>query len=133
MARMARYIEEDDDYWSDSGHKEAKLKNYVRISATRRERARMHKLNSAYDKLRKVVPKLNSNGSNQRLSKIATLRLAIDYIGALTNFLGKSKDDDQQKSRNNEEMTSSAEEDDGDILAKLIDSVIDEYGWLLGR
>lgn len=135
MARMARFIEEDEDYWSDSEHKPVKRKNYVRISATKRERTRMHKLNSAYDKLRKVVPKLNCEGASQRLSKIATLRLAIDYIGALTNCLGKLDQDDKQEGRENGEgnTTSLGEEDDADIIAKLIESVIEDGGWFLGK
>ena len=128
MERMARFIEEDEDYWSDSETKQ------VRISATKRERTRMHKLNSAYDKLRKAVPKLNCDDSNQRLSKIATLRLAIDYIGALTNYLGKLDQDDKQERREDGEgTTSSAEEDDADIIAKLIESVIEDGGWFLGK
>ena len=134
MERMARFIEEDEDYWSDSEPKRAKRKNYVRISATKRERTRMHKLNSAYDKLRKAVPKLNCDDSNQRLSKIATLRLAIDYIGALTNCLGKLDQDDKHGRREDGEgTTSSAEEDDADIIAKLIESVIEDGGWFLGK
>ena len=132
MARMARFIEDDDDCWSDSENQEPKRikRSHVRVSATKRERARMHKLNNAYDKLRKVVPKLDCDGSNQRLTKIATLRLAIDYIGALTTFLGKMNEKDNE---NNDERTTSEEDDDeSDILAKLIDSVTVECGWFLG-
>lgn len=46
----------------------------------------MHILNDAFDELRTIVPKSNLS-EHQRLSKIATLRLAIHYIGALTNIL----------------------------------------------
>jgi hypothetical protein len=60
-----------------------------RNGATLRERNRMHILNDAFDDLRKMVPKTNLN-EHQRLSKIATLRLAIQYIGALTNILESS-------------------------------------------
>jgi hypothetical protein len=60
-----------------------------RNGATLRERNRMHILNDAFDDLRKMVPKNNLN-EHQRLSKIATLRLAIQYIGALTNILESS-------------------------------------------
>ncbi|CAF1084627.1 unnamed protein product [Didymodactylos carnosus] len=56
---------------------------------TVRERNRMHALNEAFDELRKVVPKSNLN-DHQRLSKIATLRLAIHYISALTSILQSS-------------------------------------------
>ena len=57
-----------------------------RECATERERTRMHMLNDAFDELRKVVPKSNLS-EHQRLSKIATLRLAIHYIAALTSIL----------------------------------------------
>lgn len=57
-----------------------------RIGATERERTRMHMLNDAFDELRKVVPKSNLS-EHQKLSKIATLRLAIHYISALASTL----------------------------------------------
>jgi hypothetical protein len=57
-----------------------------RNGATLRERNRMHILNDAFDDLRKIVPKSNLS-EHQRLSKIATLRLAIHYIGTLTKVL----------------------------------------------
>ncbi|XP_028405969.1 class A basic helix-loop-helix protein 15-like [Dendronephthya gigantea] len=139
MARMARAICEDDEeeYWSDSSEVKAakRPRSHVRASATRRERARMHKLNKAYDKLRKVVPKLNCDSNNERLSKIATLRLAIDYIAMLTDFLdGKMESEvlPQHSTENSgDEDTSSSIEDESDILARLIDSVVDEFGWFL--
>ncbi|XP_062618650.1 helix-loop-helix protein delilah-like [Saccostrea cucullata] len=58
----------------------------VRLGATVRERNRMHMLNDAFDELRKAVPK-NNLGEHQKLSKIATLRLAIRYISSLTKTL----------------------------------------------
>lgn len=61
----------------------------VRLGATVRERTRMHMLNDAFDALRKVVPKHNV-GDHQKLSKIATLRLAIQYISALASTLQAS-------------------------------------------
>ena len=133
MARMARFIEEDEDCWSDGNEQEPKRKrSHIRVSATKRERARMHKLNNAYDKLRKVVPKLDcgDGSSNQRLTKIATLRLAIDYIWALTTFLGKMNEKDKESV--DQQTNSEEEEDESDILAKLIDSVTVECGWFLG-
>jgi hypothetical protein len=60
-----------------------------RNGATVRERNRMHILNDAFDDLRRIVPKTNLS-EHQRLSKIATLRLAIHYIGALTKILQNS-------------------------------------------
>ena len=63
-------------------------KNYEasRIGATERERTRMHMLNDAFDELRKVVPRSNLS-EHQKLSKIATLKLAIHYISALSSTL----------------------------------------------
>nr|VDH80600.1 neuronal basic Helix Loop Helix [Euperipatoides kanangrensis] len=57
-----------------------------REGATERERNRMHLLNEAFDALRKVVPRSNLS-EHQKLSKIATLRLAIHYIAALDSIL----------------------------------------------
>jgi hypothetical protein len=64
----------------------ASTESEFRSGATVRERNRMHILNEAFDELRKIVPKSNLS-EHQRLSKIATLRLAINYISALTRIL----------------------------------------------
>ncbi|XP_021346711.1 neurogenic differentiation factor 1-like [Mizuhopecten yessoensis] len=61
----------------------------VREGATERERLRMHSLNDAFDSLRRVVPKSNLS-DHHKLSKIATLRLAIHYIAALGGILKNS-------------------------------------------
>ncbi|KAF7692393.1 neurogenic differentiation factor 6-B isoform 1, partial [Silurus meridionalis] len=55
-----------------------------RHEANARERSRMHGLNSALESLRKVVP---CYSSAQKLSKIETLRLAKNYIRALSETL----------------------------------------------
>ncbi|XP_030649848.1 neurogenic differentiation factor 2-like [Chanos chanos] len=55
-----------------------------RLKANARERMRMHDLNSALDNLRKVVP---CYSKTQKLSKIETLRLAKNYIWALSEIL----------------------------------------------
>ncbi|XP_069786650.1 neurogenic differentiation factor 1 [Narcine bancroftii] len=62
-----------------------------RMKANARERNRMHGLNAALDSLRKVVP---CYSKTQKLSKIETLRLAKNYIWALSEILrsGKSPD-----------------------------------------
>ena len=73
---------ERNDTWSNDS-------DPFRNGATLRERNRMHILNDAFDELRKMVPKSNMN-EHQRLSKIATLRLAIHYISALTRILQSS-------------------------------------------
>ncbi|CAM9636320.1 unnamed protein product [Lampetra planeri] len=55
-----------------------------RVKANARERNRMHGLNAALDNLRKVVP---CYSKTQKLSKIETLRLAKNYIWALSEIL----------------------------------------------
>lgn len=65
-----------------------------RGDATERERSRMHMLNDAFDDLRQVVPKSNLS-DHQKLSKIATLRLAIHYISALASILKSTGNDIQ--------------------------------------
>ncbi|KAH7978538.1 hypothetical protein HPB49_005816 [Dermacentor silvarum] len=55
-----------------------------RTAANVRERRRMHKLNSAFDELRKVVPSV----SDRKLSKYETLQIAQSYILALKDLLG---------------------------------------------
>ncbi|KAG2460633.1 neurogenic differentiation factor 2 [Polypterus senegalus] len=59
-----------------------------RQKANARERTRMHDLNSALDNLRKVVP---CYSKTQKLSKIETLRLAKNYIWALSEILRSGK------------------------------------------
>lgn len=156
MARMARAIyevDEDEDSSDSSSSDGAKRpRSHVRASATKRERARMHKLNNAYDKLRQVVPKIGPD--NERLSKIATLRLAIDYIDMLTNYL-QQKENEGIENSSNEDRTSmevrngsiedttatdisenSSNEDsqannDSAVLVKLIETIVEEFGWFL--
>uniref|UniRef100_UPI00358F43F6 neurogenic differentiation factor 1-like n=1 Tax=Myxine glutinosa TaxID=7769 RepID=UPI00358F43F6 len=62
-----------------------------RTKANARERSRMHGLNDALDQLRQVVP---CYSKTQKLSKIETLRLAKNYIWALSEILrcGQSPD-----------------------------------------
>uniref|UniRef100_A0A3B3SAA2 Neuronal differentiation 4 n=2 Tax=Paramormyrops kingsleyae TaxID=1676925 RepID=A0A3B3SAA2_9TELE len=55
-----------------------------RVKANARERSRMHGLNDALDSLRRVMP---CYSKTQKLSKIETLRLARNYIWALSEVL----------------------------------------------
>jgi hypothetical protein len=139
MAKMARAMcEEDDDELSESKTRITikRPRSYVRTSATRRERTRMRKLNVAYDRLRKVVPNLGCDSPDARLSKIATLRLAIEYITVLTDYLRSAENDtiphNGTDSSADEDNTSSAY-DESKVLAELINSVVEEFGWFLGR
>lgn len=61
-----------------------------RLSVNARERRRMHDLNDALDELRKVIPYAH-NPSVRKLSKIATLLLAKNYILMQTNALAELK------------------------------------------
>lgn len=63
----------------------------LRLKINSRERKRMHDLNSALDSLREVIPYAR-NPSVRKLSKMATLLLARNYIVMLT----KSLDDMRQ-------------------------------------
>lgn len=58
----------------------------VRLSINARERRRMHDLNDALDELRSVIPYAHSP-SVRKLSKIATLLLAKNYIMMQANAL----------------------------------------------
>ncbi|XP_009994630.1 PREDICTED: neurogenic differentiation factor 1 [Chaetura pelagica] len=89
--------EDDDQKPKRRGPKEKKMTKarmrfkLRRMKANARERNRMHGLNAALDNLRKVVP---CYSKTQKLSKIETLRLAKNYIWALSEILrsGKSPD-----------------------------------------
>lgn len=62
----------------------------LRLKINSRERKRMHDLNSALDGLREVMPYAHGP-SVRKLSKIATLLLARNYILMLTNSLDEMK------------------------------------------
>ncbi|XP_057713800.1 neurogenic differentiation factor 6-B-like [Corythoichthys intestinalis] len=66
-------------------HERSRLR---RQEANARERSRMHGLNAALESLRKVVP---CYSKTQKLSKIETLRLAKNYIWALSETLSAGK------------------------------------------
>ncbi|KAI4496114.1 hypothetical protein M0802_007981 [Mischocyttarus mexicanus] len=57
-----------------------------RLAANARERRRMNGLNDAFDKLREVVPSLDTD---HKLSKFETLQMAQTYIAALCELLEK--------------------------------------------
>ena len=54
-----------------------------RIEANARERTRVHTISAAFESLRRAVP---SYSYNQRLSKLAILRIACSYIVALARL-----------------------------------------------
>ncbi|XP_003743018.1 neurogenin-1 [Galendromus occidentalis] len=55
-----------------------------RIEANARERSRVHTIGAAFEALRQCVP---SNCDQQKLSKLAILRIAAAYIRALSSLL----------------------------------------------
>ncbi|XP_049620512.1 transcription factor ATOH7 [Suncus etruscus] len=61
-----------------------------RLAANARERRRMQGLNSAFDRLRRVVPQW---GQDKKLSKYETLQMALSYIVALTHVLAEAERD----------------------------------------
>ena len=61
-----------------------KHKSPKRLSANARERKRMNRINSGYDKLRRVLP-----GTNEKLSKMEALQKAQNYIFYLQKLLEK--------------------------------------------
>ena len=92
IAKLAALSEQDEEFCSRCFKDTAKHKKYAharssRDCATARERNRMHLLNRAFDELRKVIPRSSYDGSGEKLSKIATLRLASHYISVLSNIL----------------------------------------------
>ncbi|KAK7112048.1 hypothetical protein V1264_011562 [Littorina saxatilis] len=68
------------------GKEPVEVQKKRRIAANARERKRMTSLNTAFDKLRTVIPSL---GENEQLSKYDTLQMAQTYINALKDLLDK--------------------------------------------
>merc|ERR1712037_804754 len=60
------------------------IMKHRRNMANARERKRMNGLNDAFERLREVVPNLNSD---QKMSKIETLLMAQTYIQALARLI----------------------------------------------
>ncbi|CAL1275654.1 unnamed protein product [Larinioides sclopetarius] len=73
----------------------APLSKYRRRTANARERSRMQEINDAFETLRKVVPQFPSKAGadNTKLTKITTLRLAVNYIAALSQILKQADAD----------------------------------------
>lgn len=73
--------------------KAAPLSKYRRKTANARERTRMREINSAFENLRKCVPLSISSATpastNEKLTKITTLRMAMKYIRTLNDVLNQ--------------------------------------------
>lgn len=73
----------------------APLSKYRRKTANARERNRMREINQAFETLRMVIPHMQARqmpGSNEKLTKITTLRLAMKYIATLSAALNNSNE-----------------------------------------
>jgi delilah len=78
--------------------KAAPLSKYRRKTANARERTRMREINTAFETLRTYVPLVvsgvpaNEPSTNEKLTKITTLRLAMKYITILSDILEAPSD-----------------------------------------
>lgn len=66
-----------------------RLSKYRRRTANARERHRMREINNAFKTLREVLPR-PTRMKESSLTKITTLRMAVDYIQALGDLLNNS-------------------------------------------
>lgn len=66
-----------------------------RLIANARERSRIHIMSEAFDSLRRAVP---SYSHDQKLSKLAILRLATSYISALAHLKHLAENDSSRNS-----------------------------------
>ncbi|KAL3876835.1 hypothetical protein ACJMK2_034621 [Sinanodonta woodiana] len=78
-----------------------KMKKTRRMKANDRERNRMHSLNSALDELRKILP---TTQEDNKLTKIETLRVAHNYIFALSETLKMLDRKDQESNSVNKNV-----------------------------
>ena len=92
-----------------TGNKSNNNTNTVAISDVPklRERQRNESLNDAFEKLRKIVPTLPSD----KLSKIQTLKLAVDYIQFLYELIRRLDDDGDDDGRMRKELQQTAATD----------------------
>ncbi|KAM8705485.1 hypothetical protein ACLKA7_009873 [Drosophila subpalustris] len=76
---------------SSAKSKAPPLSKYRRKTANARERTRMREINMAFEQLRHCVPQSitgeDAASTNEKLTKITTLRLAMKYIGMLSESL----------------------------------------------
>lgn len=98
QAKRAHVVGNDVVSNGKSKAKAAPLSKYRRKTANARERTRMREINTAFETLRTCVPPCITNEdahcTNEKLTKITTLRLAMKYIGILTEALTNPNDSD---------------------------------------
>lgn len=97
--------------------KAAPLSKYRRKTANARERTRMREINCAFEHLRQCVPVsitgVETPSSNEKLTKITTLRLAMKYIRILSEILTKT---DSANNNNSEPVSLNYQDIYNDIL-----------------
>ena len=70
------------------GGRTGPLSKYRRKTANARERHRMKEINDAFSTLREALPRVNTRRTTiSGMTKITTLRLAVNYIQVLSNIL----------------------------------------------
>ncbi|XP_048755468.1 pancreas transcription factor 1 subunit alpha-like [Ostrea edulis] len=80
--------EENIFFFTDKHSGKPVKKQQQRKAANMRERRRMKSINDAFDNLRNSIP--STINADRRLSKVDTLRLAIRYIGHLSELVQTS-------------------------------------------
>ncbi|KAK7071594.1 hypothetical protein SK128_010486, partial [Halocaridina rubra] len=69
------------------------LSKYRRKTANARERHRMKEINDAFQTLRQILPEFCCRRTEATMTKIMTLRLAVNYIRALSHLLEETQPD----------------------------------------
>lgn len=93
------------------------LSKYRRKTANARERSRMREINQAFEALRRAVPQMSCHsGTNEKLTKITTLRLAMKYISTLSAVLTGPPDNNHDLLSDCSELDCLLLESDGESL-----------------
>ncbi|EFA01977.1 transcription factor atoh7 [Tribolium castaneum] len=99
--------------------KTAPLSKYRRKTANARERNRMREINQAFETLRRVIPHVQATqvpGSNEKLTKITTLRLAMKYIADLSAALNAGPESSGPETPDYSDLDCLLLESDGESL-----------------
>uniref|UniRef100_A0A1B0GHR0 Putative transcription factor atonal n=1 Tax=Lutzomyia longipalpis TaxID=7200 RepID=A0A1B0GHR0_LUTLO len=110
--------------------KAAPLSKYRRKTANARERTRMREINTAFESLRQCVPismagaaqASCSSSTNEKLTKITTLRLAMKYIRTLSECLSRNASSDSSLLVNNNSLSinNNAKPEDADMMVDRV-------------
>ncbi|GAB0098704.1 hypothetical protein DMENIID0001_144760 [Sergentomyia squamirostris] len=102
--------------------KAAPLSKYRRKTANARERTRMREINSAFESLRQCVPismaaqQPCASPTNEKLTKITTLRLAMKYIRTLSECLSRTSDSSLLVNNNSLSVNNNCKPDDVEMV-----------------